>query len=248
MEFAIRRKGARMSCAGGENHTRTYLRSAFMTLTVTVAEDDLLVREGIAALISAEPGLSLLGACADLDSLLASVSADQPDVVLTDIRMPPTQTDEGIRAARSIRSDYPEVGVIVLSQYDSPAYALTLLEAGSERLGYLLKERVSDLPTLVAAIQTVANGGSVIDPQVVESLVIRQSARSPLRFLTDREIEVLSHMAQGKDNTAIGNSLYISTRAVEKHNNAIFAKLGLTEAEGVDKRVRAVLHFLDAQT
>ena len=202
----------------------------------------------MAALISAEPELTLIEACADFDSLLASVSAIQPDVVLTDIRMPPTLTDEGIRAARSIRSDYPEVGVIVLSQYDTPAYALTLLEGGSERLGYLLKKRVADIATLVAAIETVAGGGSIIDPQVVESLVVRQSAQSPLKFLTDRELEVLSHMAQGKDNTAIGESLYISTRAVEKHNNSIFAKLGLTEAGGVDKRVRAVLHFLDSQT
>ena len=112
----------------------------------------------------------------------------------------------------------------------------------------MLKKRVSDIATLVAAIETVAGGGSVIDPDVVESLVVRQSARSPLKFLTDRELEVLSHMAQGKDNTAIGKSLYISTRAVEKHNNSIFAKLGMTEADGVDKRVRAVLHFLDAQT
>lgn len=219
-----------------------------MTLTVTVAEDDLLVREGVAALISAEPGLSLVDTCNDLDSLLTSVARTPPDVVLTDIRMPPTQSNEGIRAARAIRSDFPQVGVIVLSQYDSPAYALALLESGSERLGYMLKERVIDPLTLVAAVETVASGGSVIDPQVVESLVIRQSAKSPLRFLTSRELEVLSNMAQGKDNTAIGESLYISTRAVEKHNNSIFAKLGLTDAIGVDKRVRAVLHFLNAQT
>lgn len=218
-----------------------------MTLAVTVAEDDLLVREGVAALISAEPGLELAGMCHDLESLLTSVASNEPDVVLTDIRMPPTQSDEGIRAALEIRRDFPHVGVIVLSQYDSPAYALALLEAGSERLGYLLKERVSDNSTLVGAIETVASGGSVIDPQVVEALVIRQSAKSPLRFLTSRELEVLSNMAQGKNNSAIAESLYISTRAVEKHNNSIFAKLGLTDEGGVDKRVRAVLYLLDSQ-
>lgn len=219
-----------------------------MTLSVTIAEDDLLVREGVAALISAEPGLSLLDACDDLDSLLASVTRSKPDVVLTDIRMPPTQSDEGIRAALEIRRDNPEVGVIVLSQYDTPAYALALLKGGSEGLGYLLKERVSDPAVLVSAIESVSTGGSVIDTRVVESLVARQSAGSPLRFLTERELDVLGNMAQGKDNSAIADTLYISTRAVEKHNNSIFAKLGLTDATGVDKRVRAVLEFLDAQT
>lgn len=219
-----------------------------MTLAVTIAEDDLLVRQGLSTLIEAEPTLSLLDACHDLESLLQSVNNTKPDVVLTDIRMPPDQTDEGIRAARQIRRDHPEVGIIVLSQYDTPAYALSLLESGSEGLGYLLKQRVTEATVLVAAIETVASGGSVVDPEVIESLVTRQSPRSPLKFLTARELEVLSNMAQGKDNTAIAETLFISTRAVEKHNNSIFAKLNLTGMDGVDKRVRAVLHFLDNQT
>lgn len=216
-----------------------------MTITVTLAEDDLLVREGLVALLSMQPAIELIEACTDLDSLLTSVDSAPPDVVLTDIRMPPTLTDEGIRAASRLRTSHPGVAVIVLSQYDDPAYALTLLGEGSERRGYLLKDRVSESEHLVAAIEAVAEGGSVIDPRVVDALVARQAPDSPLKFLTERELQVVSHMAQGKDNAAIAESLFISQRAVEKHNNSIFAKLGLTEAERVDKRVQAVLLFLD---
>lgn len=216
-----------------------------MAISVILAEDDLLVREGLAALLSVQPGIELLAACADLDELLTAIERTPPDVVLTDIRMPPGFADEGIQAAARLRSKHPEVAVIVLSQYDDPAYALALLGAGSERRGYLLKDRVSEPGHLVAAIEAVAAGGSVVDPRVVEALVARTDPSSPMRFLTERELEVLSHMAQGKDNAAIADSLYISQRAVEKHNNSIFAKLGLTEAARVDKRVRAVLLFLD---
>lgn len=218
-----------------------------MSLRVTIAEDDLLVRVGLAALLETQTPVELVDTCQDLDSLLGSVDADTPDVVLTDIRMPPDQTDEGIRAALQLRATHPDLGVIVLSQYDSPAYALALFESGSSGRGYLLKERVTEPERLTSAIETVAAGGSVVDPRIVESLVARRSSHSQLRFLTSREIEVLSNMAQGKDNTAIADTLFISTRAVEKHNNSIFAKLGLTESAGVDKRVRAVLHFLDDQ-
>jgi DNA-binding NarL/FixJ family response regulator len=216
-----------------------------MAISVTLADDDLFVREGLVALLDDAPGIDVRDVCVDLDDLLVSVEANPPDVVLTDIRMPPTLGDEGIQAARRLRDTHPDVGVIVLSQYDDPAYALALLADGSERRGYLLKQRVSEPGELMAAIEAVAGGGSVIDPAVVDALVARQAPTSPLRFLTDRELEVVSHMAQGKDNAAIADSLYISQRAVEKHNNSIFAKLGLTVAERVDKRVQAVLLFLD---
>lgn len=216
-----------------------------MAISVTLAEDDLFVREGLASFLDADPGVEVRDVCADLGTLLASVERNPPDVVLTDIRMPPAFGDEGIQAAQSLRSTHPDVAVIVLSQYDDPAYALALLAEGSERRGYMLKQRVSEPGELMAAIETVASGGSVIDPAVVDALVARQAPSSPLRFLTDRELEVLSQMAQGKDNAAIADSLYVSQRAVEKHNNSIFAKLGLTDAERVDKRVQAVLLFLD---
>lgn len=218
-----------------------------MPLKVTIAEDDLFVREGLTALLASHSQVELLDACADLETLLGSVDAREPDVVLTDIRMPPNHTDEGIRAALLLKKTHPALGVIVLSQYDTPAYAFALFESGSAGKGYLLKERVTDSAHLTAAIETVAAGGSVVDPRIVESLVARHSGNSPLRFLTSREIEVLSNMAQGKDNTAIADSLFISTRAVEKHNNSIFSKLGLSGTTGVDKRVRAVLEFLDEQ-
>lgn len=219
-----------------------------MTVTVTIAEDDLLVRQGLTAIIASFDDIELAAACVDFDSLMASLESSVPDVVLTDIRMPPGQSDEGIRAANSLRTTNPDVGVIVLSQYDSPAYALALLEGGSSRRGYLLKERVSDPEYLLSSIQSVAQGGSVIDAAVVDILMARRSQKSPLRFLTPREVEVLSQMAQGKDNRSIADALFISLRAVEKHNNSIFSKLGLTTLGGVDKRVQAVLRFLDDQS
>jgi DNA-binding NarL/FixJ family response regulator len=168
-------------------------------------------------------------------------------VVITDIRMPPTGTDEGIRAAERLRDTHPETGVVVLSQYVDPGYALALLEKGSGGRAYLLKERVSDVEQLLAAVKQVASGGSVIDPKVVEALVsARTSAQSPLARLTPRESEVLSEMAQGKNNAGIAAALVLSERAVEKHINSIFLKLGLSEEPDVHRRVKAVLLFLSA--
>jgi DNA-binding NarL/FixJ family response regulator len=215
-------------------------------LRVILAEDSVLVREGIRRAIEADAELELVAVCGDLDSLLAAVDAHRPDVVLTDIRMPPDQSDEGIRAARQLRETHPEVGVVVLSQFDDPAYVIALLGEGSRGRGYLLKDRVAHLDQLSAAIRDVAHGGSVIDPTVVDTLVkARHDARdSPLATLTAREQEVLGEIAQGKSNSAIAASLYLSERAVEKHTNSIFSKLGLAEEHDTNRRVKAVLIWL----
>ena len=217
-----------------------------MPIRVVLAEDNYLVREGVRRLIETEPELELAAVAEDLAGLLAAVEAEKPDVVLTDIRMPPTGTDEGIRAAEQLRETHPGVGVVVLSQFVDPAYALNLFEHGSERRAYLLKERVSDIEQLLAAIKEVARGGSVIDPKVVEALVTARSktAESPLSHLTKRELEVLSEMAQGKNNAAIAGALVLTERAVEKHINSIFSKLSLSEEEDAHRRVKAVLLFL----
>ncbi len=187
-----------------------------------------------------------MGVCTDLPGLLDLVAAEKPDVVVTDIRMPPTGTNEGIQAATRMRTDHPSVGVVVLSQYVDPSYALALLSEGSAGRAYLLKERVSDVEDLVAAIREVARGGSVIDPKVVEALVSATSARrrSDLDRLTPRESEILAEMAQGKNNAAIAATLVLSERAVEKHTNSIFSKLGLSEERDVNRRVKAVLLYL----
>lgn len=220
-----------------------------MALRIVLAEDNYLVREGVAKLIGLEADLELVATCADYPSLLEAVRTHAPDVVVTDIRMPPTGSDEGIRAANELRSLRPALGVVVLSQYAEPAYALKFLESGSRGRAYLLKERVSDIGQLSAAIREVARGGSVIDPEVVDKLVIARSrdSRSPLRALTPRELEVLGEMAQGKNNAAVANALVLSERAVEKHINSIFFKLGLGEEVDVHRRVKAVLLFLAAQ-
>ncbi|HEV3400766.1 MAG TPA: response regulator transcription factor [Acidimicrobiales bacterium] len=216
-----------------------------MAVRVVLAEDHYLVREGVRRLIEAQPDLELAAVCADFDSLIAAIDAHRPDVVLTDIRMPPSGTDEGIRAAEHVRQAHPGTGVVVLSQYADPEYALRFLEHGSRGRGYLLKERVSDIEQLLAAIQEVARGGSVIDPKVIDALVAaRSKGRSPLADLTVRETEVLSEMAQGKNNAAIAATLVLSERAVEKHINSLFAKLGLSEERDVSRRVKAVLLFL----
>jgi DNA-binding NarL/FixJ family response regulator len=219
-----------------------------VTLRVVVAEDSLLVREGIVRLLDATDEVEVVAAVGDLDALLAAVDEHRPDVVLTDIRMPPTGTDEGIRAALRLRDAHPGTGVVVLSQYVEPTYALELLEAGSQRRAYLLKERVGDPTQLVGAIAEVARGGSVIDPKVVDALVEARTAQSsPLDVLTPREREVLAHIAQGKNNAAVAEALVLSPRAVEKHINSLFAKLGLTEEPDVHRRVKAVLlHLADA--
>jgi DNA-binding NarL/FixJ family response regulator len=198
--------------------------------------------------VELEDDLTLLGVCADYDALLALVESHEPDVVITDIRMPPTGTDEGVRAAMVLRDAYPAMGVVVLSHYLEPAYVLALLAAGAERRGYLLKERVSDGEQLARAIREVANGGSVIDPRVVEVLLeARAAARSPIAALSPRERETLAEMAQGKNNSAIAESLKLGDRSVEKHISAVFTKLGLAEEQSVHRRVKAVLLFLAEQ-
>jgi DNA-binding NarL/FixJ family response regulator len=215
-------------------------------LRVVVAEDNLLVREGVVTLLEHQAGLEVCGSCGTYDELLDTVNAQLPDVVVTDIRMPPTGTDEGIRAALAIRGSHPEIGVVVLSQYVDPAYALSLLERGSEGRAYLLKERVSDATQIVHAIEEVARGGSVIDPLVVEALVAQRKgpSASALQRLTPREREVLEQMAQGRNNAGIAQALYLSERAVEKHINSLFSKLGLSEEPDVHRRVKAVLLYL----
>ena len=219
-----------------------------MALRVVLAEDNYLVREGVGKLIDLEEDLEVVAACIDYPSLLKAVEEESPDVVVTDIRMPPTGSDEGIRAANELRALHPNLGVVVLSQYSEPAYALRFLENGSKGRAYLLKERVSDIGQLASAIREVARGGSVIDPEVVDNLVKARSrdARSPLRTLTPREVEVLAEMAQGKNNAAVATALVLSERAVEKHINSIFFKLGLSEETEVHRRVKAVLLFLAA--
>jgi DNA-binding NarL/FixJ family response regulator len=213
---------------------------------VVFAEDNYLVREGTAALLNSSDEVDLIGTASALDELLAAVEELRPDVVLTDIRMPPTNTTEGIDAARGIRADHPHIGVVVLSQFAEEEYAYELLKDGAAGLGYLLKERVSNIDELVRALNEVARGGSVLDPRVVEALVSAKDrmAHSPLAQLTDREREVLEHMAQGQNNASIAKSLFLTERAVEKHINSLFHKLGLSEETEVHRRVKAVLAFL----
>ena len=215
-------------------------------IRLVLAEDQYLVREGLRRLLEAQDDLEIAAVCEDLDSLLAAVDAERPDVVVTDIRMPPGNTDEGIRAAIQLRETSPEVGVVVLSQYTSPSYVLALLEGGSERRAYLLKERVKDLDQLAAAISAVAAGGSVMDPKVVESLVAENARAedSPLNELTPRERDVLREMAEGKNNAAIAEVLVLTERSVEKVIHSIFLKLGLRWETAVHKRVKAVILYL----
>jgi DNA-binding NarL/FixJ family response regulator len=215
-------------------------------MRVVLAEDNLLVREGVQRLLESQDDVEVVATCGSLDELLVAVRLTEPDAVLTDIRMPPSGTDEGIEAATRLRQSHPRLGVVVLSQHDDPAYALALLEGGSAGRAYLLKERVSDPAQLVTALNEVARGGSVIDPKVVEALVSARSRAktSLLQSLTARECEVLAEMAQGKSNAAIAESLYLTIRAVEKHINSIFAKLPLAQQPEIDRRVKAVLLFL----
>jgi DNA-binding NarL/FixJ family response regulator len=216
-------------------------------IRVVFAEDNYLVREGTAALLEAEGSVELVASVGSLDELLQAVEDHSPDAVLTDIRMPPTNTTEGIQAARRIRAEHPGTGVVVLSQFADEAYAYELLKDGASGLGYLLKERVADVEELVRAITEVARGGSVLDTKVVEALVAAKDrmAHSPLAGLTEREREVLSHMAQGENNASIAKSLFLSERAVEKHINSLFHKLGLSAEPDVHRRVMAVLAYLN---
>ena len=217
-----------------------------MPIRVAVGEDSLIVREGVELVLEGDPTVEVVAAVGDLDALRAACTQHRPDVLLTDIRMPPTNTDEGIRLANELRDSNPQLGVVVLSQYSDPFYALALLEHGLDRRAYLLKERVHNRAELMAAIRAVAGGGSMIDPKIVDSLVAArgQAARSPLKQLTARERDVLSEIAQGKSNTAIAQSLALTKRGVEKHINSIFLKLGLADAQNVSKRVSAALMFL----
>jgi DNA-binding NarL/FixJ family response regulator len=217
-----------------------------VAIRVVLAEDQYLVREGLRRLLETSDDVEVAAVCDDLDSLLAAVEAESPDVVVTDIRMPPGETDEGIQAATRLRETSPRVGVVVLSQYATPSYALALLEGGSEGRGYLLKERVNDVDQLVLAIRTVSEGGSVVDPKVVDALVAAnaRAEESPLNELTPRERDVLREMAEGKNNAAIAQTLVLTERSVEKVIHSIFLKLGLTWEEAVHKRVKAVVLYL----
>jgi DNA-binding NarL/FixJ family response regulator len=215
-------------------------------LRVVLADDSYLVREALARVLELAPGVQLVGAYEDSRTLLSAVESEQPDVVVTDIRMPPSGEAEGIRVAQELRRTAPDTGVVVLSQYAEPRYALDLLEGGSEGRAYLLKERVNDGRQLLEAIEAVARGDSVIEPKVVDGLVAARSRaeQSPLASLTPRERQILGEIAQGKSNAAIAESLVLTKRAVEKHINTILLKLDLPEAADVSRRVMATLIYL----
>jgi DNA-binding NarL/FixJ family response regulator/class 3 adenylate cyclase len=220
-------------------------RGDVKSLRVVLAEDSVLLREGIARLLT-EAGFDVVGQSGDPDDLMLKVRSYSPDVAIVDIRMPPTQTDEGLRAAQEIRQAHPNVGVLVLSQYVEPAYAMELLAESAEGVGYLLKDRVSDVDEFAAAVRRVAEGGSALDPALVTQLVGRRRQHDPLDELTPREREVLELMAEGRSNQAIGERLFITPRAVEKHITSIFGKLRLPQASEDHRRVLAVLAFLRA--
>ena len=215
-------------------------------LRVVLADDNFLVREGVAKLLAEIDDLELVASVEDAQALLAAVAEHRPDAVLTDIRMPPTHTTEGIEAAKQIRIDYPDVGVVVLSQYVEEDYAFDLLADGVAGLGYLLKERISDRAQIVNALTAVASGGSVVDAKVIDALIGARARNetSPLAALTPREREILAEIAQGKTNQTIAAELFLTKRAVEKHINAIFSKLGLSNDDDVSRRVKATLIHL----
>jgi DNA-binding NarL/FixJ family response regulator len=217
-----------------------------MPIRIVLGEDSLLVREGLQQLLAGDPAVEVVAAVGDAVALREACDRLRPDVVLTDIRMPPTNSMEGIHLAQELRDTHPAIGVVVLSQFSDPLYALALLDRGSDQRAYLLKERIHNRAELMAAIRAVAAGGAMIDPKIVEALVKARSQfeRSPLNDLTAREREVLSEIAQAKSNAAIAESLFLTKRAVEKHINAIFLKLNLADAEDYSKRVKATLMFL----
>ena len=219
---------------------------AHAPIRVIAADDSYLIRESLTATLGSEPEIELVGMCSNGKELEACLAAEHPAVVILDIRMPPSGADEGVRLANRLRETDPEIGVLVLSQYAEAAYALALLEEGSARRAYLLKERIRDKAELIRAITTVARGGSVIDSQIVDVLIEARArvARSPLAELTPRERQLLGEIAEGKSNAAIAASLVLSKRAVEKHVNAIFAKLNLRDAQDVSRRVKAALVYL----
>jgi len=213
---------------------------------VVVADDAVILREGLARLLG-EAGFEVIGLAADADELFALVERERPDVAIVDIRMPPTHTDEGLQAAKLIRARWPQVGILVLSQYVQARYAVELLAGGTERVGYLLKDRVSDLEELAASVRQIGEGASVLDPAVVAQLVgQRRKGDTPLEDLTERELEVLALMAEGRSNKAIGERLFITEHTVEKHVKNIFATLRLPQSEDDHRRVLAVVTFLNA--
>ena len=217
-----------------------------MGLRVVVADDSYLVREAITHVLADAPGIDLRAVCDHRDSLMVAIEAEAPDVVVTDIRMPPGRDDEGVRVAIELRDTHPGMGVVLLSMYLEPRYALDLLAKGSDGRAYLLKDRIHDRVGLTTAIEATAAGGSVIDPKVVEMLVVARSRAeaSPLAGLTARERAILGEIAQGKSNAAIAATLQLSKRAVEKHINSLFSKLGLSGEPDVHRRVKAVLLHL----
>ena len=216
-------------------------------MRVVIADDSVILREGLARLLT-EAGFEVIGQAADAAELLAQVDAHRPDVAIVDIRMPPTHTDEGLRAARDLRARHPRLGVLVLSQHVRAAYAVELLSHGTQGIGYLLKDRVSDLTELADAVRRVGEGGSVLDPSVVEQLVKRRRpGEDPVEDLTDREIEVLGLMAEGRSNRAIADHLFVTEHTVEKHVQNIFAKLRIPATADDHRRVLAVLTFLNSR-
>jgi len=217
-----------------------------MAIRTVIAEDSFVVREGLSKLLESDPRVEVVGVCEDTSSLVEAIDRERPQVVLSDIRMPPFRDGEGIEVAAELRESHPEIGVVILSQYSEPRFALDLFESGSERRAYLLKERVGNRDDIVAAIRAVAEGGSVVDPKIVDTLIAERSRSgdSALDELTSREREVLAEVATGKSNAAIASSLFLTKRAVEKHINAIFMKLNLREADDVSRRVKATLIFL----
>jgi DNA-binding NarL/FixJ family response regulator len=219
---------------------------AAMSLRLAIADDSYLIREGVRRLLEKGSEVEVVAVCEDSHSLLEAVDRDSPDVVLSDIRMPPFREREGIRVAAQLRETHPAIGVVILSQYADPGLALELFESGSEGRAYLLKERIGNRDELVAAIQAVADRRSVVDPKIIDLLIAegRHSATSPLDELTAREREVLAEVAAGRSNSAIAGSLFLTKRAVEKHINAIFMKLNLRESEDTSRRVKAALMYL----
>jgi DNA-binding NarL/FixJ family response regulator len=218
-------------------------------IRVIAAEDSYVVREFLSSTLESAPEVELVAVCSNRNELDVALAAERPDVLVTDIRMPPSGREEGIRVAARLRESDPEVGVVVLSQYAEPEYAVALLEAGSGRRAYLLKERIRNREELIDAIETVAEGGSVIDPKIVDVLIEARARppRSPLAELTPRERELLGEIATGKSNGAIAESLVLTKRAVEKHVNSIFSKLGLPEDQDISRRVKATLIYLSEQ-
>jgi DNA-binding NarL/FixJ family response regulator len=232
-----------------EQRSRRATNGPTTPIQVVIAEDSYVIREFLTATLSAAPEVELVAVCTNGKELQTAIATWDPDVVLTDIRMPPSGADEGVRIARSLRDTHPDVGVVVLSQYAEPAYAIRLLEHGTGGRAYLLKERIRNKEQLLDAIKAVANGGSVIDPIIVDVLIEARSraAKSQLSQLTSRERELLAEIASGKSNSAIAESLVLTKRAVEKHVNSIFSKLNLPETQDVSRRVKATLIFLSEE-